>query len=410
MSVTASTAVALANGREFLAIPGPSVIPDRVLRAMNRPAIGIYDGEIVEITNGILRDLRPIAGTTAARPFIYIANGHGAWEASIANTMSRGDRVLVLESGRFAPGWGEIARAMGVQPEILNAAPGRAVDPDAVEDRLRADAGHAIKAVLVVQVDTASSVHNDIPAIRKAIDAAGHPALFMVDVIASQGCAPYHMDDWGVDVTVGGAQKGLMTPPGLGFCWANDRARAMEKTADLRTDYWSWTARSGGEQYQNFAGTAPIHHLFALRESLDMLAEEGLPNVWARHAALARAVRAAVAAWAAEGPLAFHVAEPSERADSVTTIRAEGADPEGLRAFCQREMGLVLGTALGDLSGRAFRIGHMGWLNAPMVMGALGVVQAALQARGVRVGAGGLEAAAATLAAHFTGEARIAAQ
>jgi alanine-glyoxylate transaminase/serine-glyoxylate transaminase/serine-pyruvate transaminase len=298
---------------------------------------------------------------------------------------------------------------MGVQPEILNARPGCAVDPNAVEDRLRADRAHEIKAVLVVQVDTASSVWNDIAAIRKAIDAAGHPALYMVDVIASQGCMRYEMDAWGVDVTVGGAQKGLMTPPGLAFCWANERAMAAEKKADLRTDYWSWAARSGGQQYQNFAGTAPVHHLFALREALNMLAEEGMESVWARHAALARAVHAAVEAWTAEGPLEFFVADPAQRADSVTTILAEGCDPEGMRAFIHREMGVVLGTALGDLSGRAFRIGHMGWLNAPMVMGTLGAAEAALRARDVAIGEGALGAAAQALADHFAGRATAAA-
>lgn len=409
MSRPAAAPGLLANGREFLSIPGPSVIPDRVLQAMNRPAINIYEGDIVETTQSILRDLRWVA-RTESRPFIYISNGHGAWEAAITNTLSRGDKALVLESGRFAVGWGENARAMGVEIEVLHAAPGAAVDPAAVEARLREDRAHEIRAVLVVQVDTASSVRNDIAAIRRAIDAAGHPALYMVDVIASQGCIPYEMDAWGVDVTVGGAQKGLMTPPGLAFCWANARALAAEKSADLRTQYWSWAGRSGGEQYQNFAGTAPIHLLFALREALDMLAEEGMEAVWARHAALARAARAAVAAWSSEGPLSFHVADPAHRADSVTTVRVategpDAADPEAMRAFCRDELGLVLGTALGPLMGKAFRIGHMGWLNAPMLMGTLGAAQAGMTACGVRLGSGALEAAAAEIAAAFAGRA-----
>jgi len=392
--------MSLAQGREFLAIPGPSVTPDAVLQAMNRPSINIYEGEIVETTQSILRDLRSVARTTA-RPFIYIANGHGAWEAALTNTLSRGDTALVLESGRFALGWGEMAAQMGVKVEVLHAAPRRAVDPDAVEARLRADAGHAIKAVLVVQVDTASSIHNDIAAIRAAIDAAGHPALYMVDVIASQGCTAFEMDAWGVDVTVGGAQKGLMTPPGLGFCWANDRALAACRTADLRTQYWDWQFRSGGEQYQNFCGTAPIHLLFALRKALDMLLAEGLEAAWARHAALAGAVRAAVEAWSADGPLDFNVLDPRERANSVTTVLSGDADAEALRQFCQRELGLVLGLGLGQFAGRSFRIGHMGWLNAPMVLGALGATQVGLSACGIRHGAGALEAAAAQLAAHL---------
>jgi alanine-glyoxylate transaminase/serine-glyoxylate transaminase/serine-pyruvate transaminase len=389
--------MSLAHGREFLSIPGPSVIPDAVLQAMARPAINIYEGEIVETTESILRDLRPVARTTA-RPFIYIANGHGAWEAALVNTLSRGDRVLVLESGRFAAGWGEMARWMGCEVETLHAASRRAVDPHAVEAKLRADVDRHIKAILVVQVDTASSVVNDIPAIRAAIDAASHPALFMVDVVASQGCMPYEMDAWGVDVTVGGAQKGLMTPPGVAFCWANERAIAAADKADLNTQYWDWRFRSGGEQYQHFCGTAPIHLLFALRKALDLLLAETLEGAWARHAVFAEAVRAAVAAWAADGPLDFNVIDPRERADSVTTVLTGGADAEAFRAFCRDELGLVLGTGLGDFAGRSFRIGHMGWLNPPMILGTLAVTQVGLAACGLRHGPGALDAAAAVIA------------
>jgi alanine-glyoxylate transaminase/serine-glyoxylate transaminase/serine-pyruvate transaminase len=389
--------LSLAFGREFLAIPGPSVVPDEVIRAMARPAVNIYEGELEATTASILRDLRPVA-RTEGQAFIYIANGHGAWEAAVANTLSRGDRVLVLESGRFAVGWGEMAGAMGVEVEVLNAAPGRAVDPNAVEARLRADRAHAIRAVMVVQVDTASSVKNDIAAIRAAIDAARHPALFMVDVIASQGCMPFEMDGWGVDVTVGGAQKGLMTPPGLAFCWANDKAMAAHARAGLRTQYWDWTLRLEDPHYRKYCGTPPIHLLFALRTALDLLLAEGLEATWARHAAIARAVRAAVAAWGAGGPLCFNVTEPAERADSVTTVLTPGVDADALRAFAQARLGLVLGVGLGGFAGRGFRIGHMGWLNAPMILGALGATEVALAARGVPFGPGALGAAAAALA------------
>jgi alanine-glyoxylate transaminase/serine-glyoxylate transaminase/serine-pyruvate transaminase len=391
--------MSLSLGREFLSIPGPSVLPDSVIRAMARPSVNIYEGEIVEITQSILRDLKPVARTTA-RPFIYIANGHGAWEAALANTLSRGDRLLVLESGRFAAGWGEMARAMGCAVETLHAAPRRGVDPNAVEARLRADVDRRIKAILVVQVDTASSVWNDIAAIRKAIDAAGHPALYMVDVVASQGCMPFEMDAWGVDVTVGGAQKGLMTPPGMAFCWANERALAAAETADLNTQYWDWRFRSGPEQYQNFCGTAPIHLLFALREALDLLAAETLEGAWTRHAVLAEAVRAAVEAWAADGPLEFNILDPRERSDSVTTVLTGAADAEAFRTFCRDQFGLVLGLGLGEFAGRSFRIGHMGWLNPPMILGTLGAAQAGLEACGVRRGSGALDAAAAVIARH----------
>ncbi len=392
--------MSLAHGREFLAIPGPSVAPDAVLQAMNRPAVNIYEGELEEITDSLLRDLKPVA-RTQARPFIYIANGHGAWEAALSNTLSRANRVLVLESGRFAVGWGEMAAQLGVSVEVLRAEPRRAVDPNAVEARLRADTAHEIAAILVVQVDTASSVSNDIPAIRAAIDAAGHPALFMVDVIASQGCMAYEMDGWGVDVTVGGAQKGLMTPPGLAFCWANDKAMQAHARADLRTQYWDWSMRLEAPHYRKYCGTPPVHLLFALRKALDLLAAEGLEAAWARHAVLARAVRAAVDVWASDGPLEFNVVEPSERADSVTAILTGGADAEALRAFCHRELGVVLGLGLGEFAGRSFRIGHMGWLNPPMVLGALGATEIALEACGVAHGAGALEAAASVVAEHF---------
>ena len=390
--------MSLAQGREFLAIPGPSVIPDRVLQAMHRPAINIYEGELEETTESCLADLKRVA-RTEGRSFIYIANGHGAWEAALANTLSRGDRALALDSGRFALGWAEMGRELGLAAEVMTAAPRRAIDPNAVEDRLRADAGHSIKAVLAVQVDTATGVLNDIPAIRAAMDAAGHPALLMADVIASQGCMPFEMDTWGVDVTVGGAQKGLMTPPGLAFTWASDKAMAAHASAGLRTQYWDWTLRLEPPHYRKYCGTPPVHLLYALREALDMLLEEGLEAAWARHAVLARATRAAVAAWSEGGPLDFLVSEPAERSDSVTTVTAEGCDIEEFRRVCATELGLTLGVGLGAFEGAAFRIGHMGWLNPPMLLGALGAAQAGLAACAIPHGRGAVDAAAEVVAA-----------
>jgi alanine-glyoxylate transaminase/serine-glyoxylate transaminase/serine-pyruvate transaminase len=384
-------------GREFLSIPGPSVVPDRVLQAMHRPSINIYEGEAVETTESLLADLPKVA-RTRGRAFIYIANGHGGWEAAICNALSRGDRALVLESGRFAVGWGEMASRLGVEVEVLPARERRAVDPEAVEARLRADRGHAIKAVLLAQVDTASGLLSDVAAIRRAIDAAGHPALYMVDVIASQGCMPFEMDGWGVDVAVGGSQKGLMTPPGLAFNWVSEKAMAAHRRAGLRTGYWDWTARLGEMHYQKYCGTPPTHLMFGLRAALDMLLEEGLDAAWRRHATLAAAVRAAVAAWAAQGALEFNAIEPAERSDSVTTVLTGAVDGEALRAYCRDRLGLVLGTGLGTYAGRSFRIGHMGWLNAAMVMGTLGATEIGLKALGAPHGPGALEAAARVLA------------
>ena len=261
-------------GREFLAIPGPTTMPDEVLRAMHRPALDIYSDEMVQLTDGLLRDLSRLFATKG-KSYIYIANGHGAWEAVISNVLSRGDKVLVLESGRFAVGWGNAAAAMGADVEVLKGDWRRAVRPAEVEARLRQDKDHTIKAILVAQIDTASGAVNDIEAIGKAIKSTGHPALFLVDTVASLGCMPFEMDAWGIDVAMSGSQKGLMTPPGLAFCAVNDRALKVHKTAGLRTPYWDWTEREGAEHYRKYGGTAPIHLLFALRQAIDMIHRGG---------------------------------------------------------------------------------------------------------------------------------------
>src|SRR5881392_943191 len=296
-------------GREFLAIPGPTTMPDAVLQAMHRPALDIYSDEMVQLTEGLLGDLSKLFATKG-QSYIYISNGHGAWEATLSNVLSRGDKVLVLESGRFAIGWGSAAAAMGADVEVLKGDWRRAIRPADVEARLRQDKDRKIKAILAVQVDTASGAYNDIEAIGKAIKASGHPALFMVDTVASLGCMPFEMDAWGIDVAMSGSQKGLMAPPGLGFVAANDRAREVHKTAGLRTPYWDWTEREGSEHYRKYAGTAPVHLLFALRQAVDMIFEEGLKNVFLRHRLLAGAVRRAVSVWAEGQVLGFNVTEP----------------------------------------------------------------------------------------------------
>lgn len=382
----------LRNGREFLAIPGPTTVPDEVLQAMHRPAIEIYSGALLDTTNSCLEDLRRIF-KTEGRTYIYAANGHGAWEAALSNTLSRGDRVLVLGSGLFAPAWGEMAASQGIVVEELPASYRHAVDPAAVEARLRADTGGEIKAILVVQVDTASSIVNDIPAIRRAIDAVGHGGLFMVDAIASLGTMPFEMDDWGIDLGITGSQKGLMTPPGLSFVAAGKRALEAHEKADLRTFYWDWTQREGPRHYNKYCGTPPEHLLFGLRKAMDMLFEEGLPAVFERHRILAEATRRAVGVWAEGGALAFNVVEPRARANSVTTVLLEGADPADLIGFADRELGVVLGIGIGDLGGQAFRIAHMGHVNAPMILGTLSVVEASLAALGIPHGKGGVQAA-----------------
>ena len=388
----------LRAGREFLAIPGPTTVPDEVLRAMHRPAIDIYAGELVGITHSILADLKTLF-RTGGTTYIYIANGHGAWEAVLTNILSRGDKVLVLESGRFATGWGEQAARLGVGVEVLPGEWSRAVDPASVEQRLRADKGGAIKAILVVQVDTASGVVNDIPRIAHAIRSSGHAALLCVDAVASLGCMPFDMDAWGVDVAMAASQKGLMTPPGLAFVAANARAKAAHSKAALRTPYWDWTARDMDEHYRKYAGTAPVHLLFGLRRALDLMQAEGLEAIHLRHALLAGAVRAAVGAWAEGGALSLNIARENERSNTVTAIRVgEGRDPRPLVDFCRETCGVVLGTALGALAGKAFRIAHMGHVNAPMVLGTLATVEVAQKALGWPVPVSGIAAAAAHLA------------
>jgi alanine-glyoxylate transaminase/serine-glyoxylate transaminase/serine-pyruvate transaminase len=377
-------------GREFLAVPGPTNIPDEVLQAMHRPAVEIYSEPLIALTDGLLRDLGKVFGT-ATRPYIYIANGHGAWEAALTNVLSRGDKILVLESGQFAIAWGDAAARLGVEVEVLEGDWRRAVRPADVEARLRADKG--IKAILAVQIETSTGVANDIAAIGEAIKAARHDALYVVDVVASLGCVPFAMDAWGVDVAVAGSQKGLMSPPGLSFVAAGKRAREAHRKAGLRTPYWDWTARDGESHYQKYAGTPPMQLLFALRKALDMLFEEGLDNVFLRHRLLAEAVRRAVAVWKQGNVIDFNVVEPGDRSDAVTTVLTNGCDPKLLRAYCDTKCGVVLGHGIGKLSGKAFRIAHMGHLNAPMVLGTLGVIEMALGALGVAHGKGGVQAA-----------------
>jgi alanine-glyoxylate transaminase/serine-glyoxylate transaminase/serine-pyruvate transaminase len=382
-------------GPEFLAIPGPTTLPEAVLRAMQHQPVDVYAGPLLALTDSLMADMSKLFHTTSGRTYIYIANGHGAWEAALTNVLSRGDKVLVLESGRFALSWGEHAEVLGAEVEVLKGAWRRAVRPDEVETRLRADTERTIKAILVAQVDTASGVVNDIAAIGRAIRAAGHDALFLVDAVASLGCVPFEMDAWGVDVAVAGSQKGLMAPPGLGFVAAGERARAAHQKAQMRTPYWDWTARDGKVHYQRYAGTPPEQLLFALRAALDMIQAEGLDAIFLRHRLLAEAVRRAVMVWAEGGALGFNIAAPAERSDTVTTVLL--TEPRALQDYCNFKCGVVLGTGIADLAGKAFRIAHMGHVNAPMVLGTLGVVETGLAALSIPHRSGGVQAAIAWL-------------
>ncbi|MGA0218714.1 MAG: pyridoxal-phosphate-dependent aminotransferase family protein [Ilumatobacteraceae bacterium] len=387
----------LSHGREIVAIPGPSIIPDRVLSAMHRAMPDIYEGDLTTVIDSVW-DALPGVVQTSGRVFVPIGNGHASWEMALSNTLSRGDHVLVLNCGRFAAIWAEMAEFNGLSVEVMEAEEGLANDPAALEERLRADANHEIAAVLTVHVDTATSVRNDVPALRKAIDAAGHPALFMVDCIASMGCERFEMDAWGVDVTIAASQKGMMTPPGLGLVWANAKAMAAHESADLRTRYWDWTYRSeDGPYYLRFCGTPPVSHLFGLGEALTMIAEEGWEARWERHRVLADGGRAAIEAWSTPGGIGFIAKRADQRSHSVTSVTTGSIDAVELRRLCREQMGVTLGLGIGNDESASFRIGHMGHVNAPTILGVLGAIETALISMGAPIGASGVQAAAARL-------------
>ncbi len=387
----------LSQGREIVAIPGPSIIPDRVLSAMHRAMPDIYEGDLTTVIDSVWAGL-PEVVQTSGRVFVPIGNGHAAWEMALSNTLSRGDHVLVLNCGRFAAIWAEMAEFNGLNVEVMEAEEGFANEPSALEERLRADVDRKIAAVLTVHVDTATSVRNDVPALRQAIDAAGHPALFMVDCIASMGCERFEMDAWGVDVTIAASQKGMMTPPGLGLVWANEKALAAHESADLRTRYWDWTYRSeDGPYYLRFCGTPPVSHLFGLAEALAMMAEEGWEARWERHRVLADGVRAAVDAWSTPGGIGFIAQREDQRSDSVTSVTTGSIDAVELRRLCRQQMGVTLGLGIGSDESASFRIGHMGHVNAPAILGVLGSIETALTSLGAPLGSSGVQAATAAL-------------
>ncbi|WP_298565546.1 aminotransferase class V-fold PLP-dependent enzyme [uncultured Aliiroseovarius sp.] len=395
----------LSFGRSYLAIPGPSVIPDRVLRAMHRPGPNIYEGALVAMMPDLTQGLRDVA-RTRHNVAIYIANGHGAWEAALSNVLAPGDRVLSLCTGRFGHGWSEMAEALGGDVQVEDFGMRAPVDPGRVEAALRADPAGNIRAILLTHVDTSTSILNDVASVRAAMDAAGHPALLMVDCIASMGCDRFEMDAWGVDVAVTASQKGLMVPPGVAFVFFSDKAAQVRAGMPRVSRYWDWTDRANPELfYQFFGGTAPTHHLYGLREALDMIAEEGgIEAVWARHAHLARAIWAAFEAWSCDGPLEMNVADRAHRSNAVTSLRIGAPHGTALRRWTEDKTGVTLGIGLGmqteddPNADGFFRLGHMGHLNAQMVMGALSSIQSGLIALDIPYGHGALDAAARVIA------------
>lgn len=384
------------------------MIPDPVLQAMHRPSPNIYAGELLTLTDSLVPDLKAVAGT-AHFVAIYIANGHGAWEAALMNTLQPGDKVLVPASGRFAIGWSEMAAALGIEVELIDFGTAAAWDLNRVAERLVADKAHEIKAVLGVHVDTSSSIRNDFSALRTVMDEAGHPALLMADCIASLGCDRFEMDAWGVDVMVAACQKGLMTPAGVSFVFFNDKAAEARACLPRISRYWDWHPRANPQEfYQYFGGTAPTHHLFGLRAALDLIHAEGLPQVWARHAQLAQAIWAACETWGQiddpEQGLQMNVTDPTLRSHAVTALHLPTPRASELRQWLEQNLGLTLGIGLGlappdspEWHGH-FRLGHMGHVNGQMIMGLLGGVETGLQALKIPHGSGALSAAAQILA------------
>ncbi|MEQ3711306.1 MAG: aminotransferase class V-fold PLP-dependent enzyme [Tateyamaria sp.] len=391
-------------GRDYLAIPGPSVMPDAVLRAMHRGAPNIYAGELIDIAASLVPDLKRVA-RTSGDVAMYIGNGHAVWEAALANTIAPGETVLVPATGRFGHGWADIALGLGAEVETLDFGKRAPMDMDRIAETLRADVGHKIKAVLAVHVDTSTSIRNDISALRATLDAIGHPALLMADCMASLGCDRFEMDAWGVDVMVAGCQKGLMVPPGMAFVFFNAKAAAARAAMPRVSRYWDWTPRANPEEFfMYWNGTAPTHHLYGLRTALDMLHAEGIEAVWARHALLARAIWAACEVWAQGGPLELNVADTQNRSCAVTALRLEAPNGTALRDWVEHNIGLTLGIGLGmappgDPSWHGFfRLGHMGHINGHMIMGLLGGIESGLMALDIPRGSGALEAAAGVIA------------
>jgi len=382
-------------GRHFLQIPGPTNVPDRILRAIDRATIDHRGPEFGRLGREVLDGLKHVF-QTRHQVVIYPASGTGAWEAALVNTLSPGDRVLMFETGQFATLWCELARRLGL---VIDLVPGdwrHGADPSVLAGRLAEDKAHAIRAVCVVHNETSTGVTTRIPALRAAIDRTGHPALLLVDTISSLGSIDYRHDEWGVDVTVAGSQKGLMLPPGLSFNAIGPKALAASRTARLPRSYWDWGAMLETNKTGYFPYTPATNMLYGLREAIAMLQEEGLAAVFARHDRHAEATRRAVRAWGLE----ILCADPAEHSSALTAVlMPAGHDADELRRVILERFDMSLGAGLGKLKGRIFRIGHLGDFNDLTLIGTLAGVEMGLRLAGVPHRAGGVAAAMDALAA-----------
>lgn len=408
------TSNAKPRGRQFFFNPGPTNIPDRVLGAMNRATLDFFSEEFLDILRRTHADLKAVL-KTRQHLLLYASNGHGAWEAALANLFQPGDKLLALASGHFASGWAGMGAALGLEVEQLTSDWRRGIAPEELTRRLRQDAKGEIKGILVVHNETSTGLLLPLADLRRAIDAAGHPALLLVDTISSLGSVDLRMDEWGIDIVVGGSQKGLMMTTGLAFTGISQKAMAIaEKGGGMRRSYWSWKDMLVREP-QRFPGTTPVHLFFGLEESLRLLKDEGLDAVFLRHRRLAGATRAAVAHWGGNarsgitidakglsGPvkaIELLTADPARVSDTVSAILLpDGIDANRLRGIALDRYNLSLGGGLGPLAGRVFRIGHLGDLNEPMMLGALATVELSMKVAGVPHHSGGAEAAIAHLA------------
>lgn len=381
------------SGRHFLQIPGPSPVPDRILRAMSLPTIDHRGPEFGALGRELLDKVRQVFKTQGP-VVIYPASGTGAWEAALINTLSPGDRVLMYETGHFATLWQKMARRLGLEPEFLSL-PGsdgwrQGVQAEMIESRLKEDSAHHIKAVCVVHNETSTGVTSDIAAVRRAIDTAGHPALLMVDTISGLASADYRHDEWGVDVTISGSQKGLMLPPGISFNALSNKAIDASRKAELPKSFWAWDEILEANSNGYWPYTPNTNLLYGLNESLDMLLEEGLDNVFARHQRWAAGVREAVMAWGLE----IQCRDPAVYSPVLTgVVMPEGVDADAVRQLIYRRFDLSLGMGLGKTRGRMFRIGHLGDCNDLTLMATLSGCEMGLRLSGVPLSGSGVEAA-----------------
>ena len=388
-------------GIRFVHSPGPTHVPDEVMHAMQRPMTDLADPRVAALISACESGMKRLLNTKDSDVFFYASNGHGVWEAASTNLGSDQHSLLIAGSGHFSDQWAIQTQGLGLSVIRTAHTEGQRIDVAAIESALRADTSHKISAVMAVHTDTASGITSDLLEVRKAIDRAKHPALYVVDVVASLAATPFEMDALGVDVCLGSSQKGLMMPPGLGFVAVNAKAFNWSQQNAKPRFYWSWYERKTPVQSAKFCGTPPLAHLAGLEMSLRLLNEEGLGAVFARHQRLGGAVREAVKAWSTSGALKLHCQDPDGFSNSVTAVEVNSnIDPEALRVVAREKFQVAMAGGLGALTGRAFRIGHLGDMNEPMILGALAGIEAAMRVQKIPYGDHGMRAAIAYLAEH----------